>query len=130
MPTFQDGGAEVHVEYAQGVAVYRDVHALQASLLARLPGQVVFDVLRDRMAAEHRVAELVSAKLSGGRHHPSHADGCAQSLRMPAAARSGADHFLQCHHVGVNHAENGRNPFRPRTAIEAAAPMNVVSGDA
>jgi hypothetical protein len=62
----------------------------------------VFDVLRDWMMAEDRVAELMSAKLSGGRHHPPHAERRTERLRMSAAVRAGADHFLQCHDICVD----------------------------
>src|SRR5206468_10006905 len=78
MTTLQDRGAEVYIVDMERVTVESDVGALQASRLARLPGEIVLDVMRDRKAAEQRVPELVSAKLARGRHHPAHAERSAE----------------------------------------------------
>ena len=90
----------------------------------------MLDVLRDWEAAEHRVPELVSAKLTRRRHHPTHAEERADLLRMSAVVRAGADHFLQRDDVRVDGAKDGGGSFRTRAAVKAAAAMNVVCGDA
>ena len=95
MAALEDGRAEVHVVDVQRVAVDVDVGALQAPRFARLPRQIVLDVVRDREAAEDRVAELMAAQTAGRRHHPAHAERGADLLDVAAAVRAGADHFLQ-----------------------------------
>ena len=96
-----------------------DVRALQAALLARLPRQVVFGVMDDGEPAENGVAELVAAPLAGRRHHPAHPQGRADLLDVAAAARPGADHFLQRDDVGVDVAQHGGDSLGPRAPIHA-----------
>jgi hypothetical protein len=49
---------------------------------------------------------------------------------MAAVVRAGADHFLQRDDIGVDGAEDRGGSFRTGAAVEAAAAMNVVCGDA
>jgi hypothetical protein len=49
---------------------------------------------------------------------------------MAAAVRPRADHFLECDDVGVDGAEHRGDPIGTSPAVEAAAAMNVVGGDA
>ena len=116
MAALENRGAKVHVVDVQRLAVDGDVDALHAALLAGLPRQIVFDVLRDREAAEDRVAELMSAQVSRRRHHPSHAERGAEFFGVAAAVRAGADHFLQRDDVGVDGAEDRGDPLGPRAA--------------
>ena len=88
------------------------------------------EVVRDREAAEHDVAELVAAQLARRRHHPAHAERGADLLGVAAAVRPGADHFLQRDDVGVDRAQHRGDPLRARAAVQAAAAMDVVGGDA
>ena len=120
----------MHVVDVQRVAVDRDIDPLQAARLARLPRQILFEMLDDRQAAEDGVAELMAAQLPRRRHHPAHAERRAQALGVAAAVRTGADHFLQRHDVGVERSDHGRGALRPRAAVEAPAAMNVVGRDA
>ena len=130
MAALEDRGAEMDVVDVQRAAVDGDVDALQPPRLARLPRQIVLEVLRDRKAAEHGVAELVAAQLPRRRHHPAHAERRADLLGVAAAVRAGADHFLQRDDVGVDRAQHRGDALGPRPAVEAAAAMDVVGGDA
>ena len=120
----------MHVVDVQRVAGDRDIHPLQPARLARLPRQVLFEMLDDRQAAEDRVAELMAAQLPCGRHRPAHPERRAEALRVAAAVRTGSDHLLQRHHVGVERSDHGRGALRTRAAVEAPAAMNVVGRDA
>ena len=64
------------------------------------------------------------------RHHPAHAQRRAQLRRLARLERAGADHFLQRDDVGVDGREHAGDAFEARAAVEAAAAMNVVGGDA
>ena len=72
----------------------------------------------------------MAAQLTRRRHHPSHAEQRADLLGVAAVVRPGADHFLQRDDVGVDGAEHGGDALGARAAVEAAAAMNVVGGDA
>ena len=87
-------------------------------------------VMGDREAAQDDVAELVAAQLARRRHDPAHAERGADLLGVAAAARPGADHFLQRDDVGVDGAEHGGDALGTRAPVEAAAAMDVVGGDA
>jgi len=126
----EDRGAEMDVVDVQRGAVDGDVDALKAARLAGLPREIVFEVVRDRKAAEHRVAELMAAQLACGRHHPSHAERGAEFFRVPAAVRPRPHDFLQRDDVGVDGAEDGGNAVGTRAAIDAAAAVDVVGRDA
>src|SRR5689334_14392624 len=64
MAALEDRGAEMHVVEMQRAVIDRDVDALQASRLARLPREIVLEMMGDRKAAEDRVAELMAAQLA------------------------------------------------------------------
>ena len=64
----EDRGAEVDVIDVQRVAADRNVRALQASLLAGLPRQIVLGVMDDWQAAQDRVAKLMAAPFARRRH--------------------------------------------------------------
>ena len=51
-------------------------------------------------------------------------------LGVPAAVRPRADHFLQRDDVGVDGAQHGGDAIGTRAAVEAAAAVDVVGGDA
>src|SRR5256885_9976244 len=87
-------------------------------------------MLRDRMAAEYGIPEMVTAQLPRRRHHPAHAEHRAEFFGVAAAVRSGADHFLQRDDVGVDGVEHGGDSIRTGAAVEPTAAMNVVGGDA
>ena len=84
----------------------------------------------DRETAQDRVAELMAAKLSGRRHHPAHAQRRADLFDVAVASRARADHFLQRHDVGVDGAQNGRDPMGACAAVDSPTPMDVVGADA
>ena len=86
---------EVHVVEVQRVVADRDVHALAAARLARLPRQVVLRVVPDRKPAQHDVAEQAAAQVARRRHHPAHAEQRAELLGVAGERRAGADHLLQ-----------------------------------
>jgi hypothetical protein len=106
-----------------------DVHALQASALTRLPGQIVLEVVGDRMAAQDHVAELMAAEAPGGGHDPTHAERRADRFRLVAARDSRADYFLERDDIGIDGAQHRDDPIRPRAAIHALTPMDVVGDD-
>ena len=87
-------------------------------------------MLRDRMAAEHGIPEMVTAQLPRRRHHPAHAEHRAEFFGVAAAVRPGADHFLQRDDVGIDRAEHGGDAFGSCSAVEPAAAMDVVRRDA
>jgi len=89
----------------------------------------VLDVVGDGKTAQHRVAELVTAQVPGRRHHPAHAERGAELLGMAAAARPGPDHLLQRDDIGIDRPQDGCDTIRTGAAVEAAASMNVVSGN-
>jgi len=126
----ENRGAEVHVVDVERAAAGIDVDALHAARLARLPREIVLDVLDDWKTAEDGVAEMVSAQLPGGRHDPSHAERGADLFRMTAAARPGADDFLQRNDVRVDAPQYVCDAVRPGAAVESAAAVDVVGGDA
>ncbi len=130
MPALEQRRAEVDVVHVQRAAVGGDVDALHAARLARLPREIVFEMLRDGQPAEHRVAEQMAAQVPRRRHHPAHAQQRAELFDLAVAAWSGADHFLQRDDVGVDRAQHGGDAFRAGAAVEAAAAMDVVGGDA
>src|SRR5436190_3386172 len=126
----QNRGAEMNVvDVQRAAALEGDVDALYAPWLARFPRQIVFEVLRDRKAAQHRVAELVAPQLARRRHDPAHAERGAELLGVPAAAWTGADDFLQRHDIGVDRAQDTRDALGPRPSVEAPAAMDVVGRD-
>ena len=86
-------------------------------------------MLGDREPAEDRVAELVAAQQARRRHDPSHAERGADLFGVAAAARAGADDFLQRHDVGVDGPEHRGDAVGTRAPVEAAAPMDVVGGN-
>ena len=114
----------------QIAAVRRDVDALHAPRLAGFPRQVVFDMRGDRQPAQHRVAELMAAELPRRRHHPAHTELRAQFLRVSAGGGSRADHFLQRHDIGVDRAQDLRDPLGARASVDSAAAMHVVGRNA
>ncbi len=83
----------------------------------------------NRKPAEDGVAEGMSAPLTGGGHHPPHAERGAELFRVPAPVRPGADHFLQRDHIGFDRTKHGRSPLRTDAAVDAAATMDVVGRD-
>ena len=126
MPPLEDGGAEMDVVDVERPAVHGDVHALQSSRFARLPREIVLNVIGDRKTAQHGVAELMTAQVPGRRHHPTHAERRAELLGVPAIPRSGTHHFLQGDHVRINRTQHRGDTTGTGPAIEAAASMNVV----
>ena len=112
------------------VAADVDVRALHRALLARLPRQIVLRVVGDRKAAQDDVAELVAAQQAHRRHDPAHAERRADLLDLAAAARPGADHFLQRDDVRVDVPQHGGDAIGPRPSIHPAAAMDVVGDDA
>ena len=87
-------------------------------------------MLRNREAAQDGIAELMTAHEPRRRHHPSHAERRADFFRVARPVRASADHFLEGDDVGVDRAEDRRNPPGTRPAVESTAPVNVVSDDA
>ena len=130
MPPLENCGAEVDVVHMQCVTVERDVRPLQPPRLARLPRQIVLEVMRDRVAAEHGIPELMPTELACRRHDPSHAESGADLLGVADATRPCADHFLQRDDVGLDRVEHRRDAMGPRPAVESAASVNVVRDDA
>src|SRR5215472_16077081 len=102
-----------------------DIDALHAARLARLPRDVVLEVMRDRKAAENGVAELMTAELPRRRVHPTHAERRAELFRVSPSPRAGADDFLQRDDVSIDRAEHGRNAVGPRAAVESATAVHV-----
>ena len=129
MPPLEDGGPEMHVVNVERAAVHGDIDALKPPRLARLPRQIVLEVLDDRKPAEHGIAELMAAQMARGRHHPPHPEQRAELLRVPAVTRPRTDDFLQRDDVGVDDADQGGGAIGARASIEAAAAMNVVGRD-
>ena len=86
---FEYGGAEVNVIDVQREALQPDIDPLHASRFARLPGQVVLDVVHDRQPAEHRVAVRDAADRALDRHaHASVVDG-ARLAMLSATMKDG-----------------------------------------
>ena len=63
-------------------------------------------------AAQDDIAVCAQAQEPRGRHHPAHAKRGAELLRVAVVAWSGADHFLQRDHVGVDALQNLGDPLR------------------
>ena len=87
-------------------------------------------MLRNRETAEDGVAELMAAEQARRRHDPPHAECRTDLFSVPAAARSCAKHFLQRNDIGADRFDHRGDPFGPRSAVEAAAAMDIVSGNA
>jgi hypothetical protein len=130
MMPLQQRRAEVHVVEMQRVIAHGDVDALTVARLARLPREVVLEVRADRESAQDHVAEKASAQVSRRRHHPPHTKLRAELFRLAARRRPGADHLLERHDVGIHRADDVGDPGGARAPVEAAAAMDVVSGDA
>ena len=64
------------------------------------------------------------------RHHPAHAEQRAELLGMARGVRAGADHLLQRDDVGVDRPDDSAIAGRTGAAVEAAAAVDVVGGDA
>ena len=82
MASLEKRRAEVDVVQVQRVVAERDVDALAAARLARLPRQVVVRVVNDRVAAQDDVAEQAAAQMPRRRHHPAHAEQRAELFGM------------------------------------------------
>jgi len=130
MPPLENRRSEVDVVNVERRAVDEDVDPLHPARLAGLPRKIVLEVRRDRQPAEHGIAEVMTAELPRRGHHPAHPEHRADFFGMPAAAGPGADHFLQRHDVGADVIDDLRNPVRAGAAVQAAATMDVVGGDA
>ena len=83
VPALEKRRPQVHVVEMQRVVAERDVDALAAARLARLPREVVLRVMADRVAAEDDVAEERPAQMPGRRHHPSHPQQRTELLGVP-----------------------------------------------
>jgi hypothetical protein len=114
----------------QRVIVERQVDALDAAVLARLPRQIVLNVMAHRKPAEHHVPEKRRAQVACRRHDPAHAERGAQFGRLSGLERTGANHFLERDDVGIDHREHAGDALETGAAVETAAAMNVVGGDA
>ena len=130
MTPLENRRAEMDVVHVQGMAVERDVGSLQAARLARLPREIVLEMVRDWKAAEHGVAELMASTLTRRRHHPSHTERGANLLGVTVAAGPCSHDFLQRHHIGVDRAEHRGDAIGPRPTVESAPAVNVVRDDA
>ena len=130
VPALEKRRAQVDVVEVQRVVAERDVDALAAARLARLPREVVLRVMADRVAAEDDVAEQRAAQMPGRRHHPPHPQQRTELLGVALRARPGANDFLQRDDVGLDCADHLRNPRRIGAPVEPAAAMDVVGGDA
>jgi hypothetical protein len=127
---FEHGGAEMHVVDMQDAALAEiEIGALTRPRLAGAPRQVVLAVMHDGEAAQHDVAEQVTPEMADRGHHPAHADRRADLFGLSGSSRSGPDHFLQRHDVGIDVAQDLDDAVRCGTAIHAAAPVNVVGRD-
>ena len=105
-----------------------NVTPLEAALLAGAPRQIVLGAVDDRIAAEHDVAEEASSQVTGGCHHPAHAQRGADFLRVTTGGRPGADHFLQRDDVRLDAADDLRDSLRAGAPVEATAAVYVVGG--
>ncbi len=85
--------------------------------------------MHDGEAAQHDVAEQVTPEMADRGHHPAHADRRADLFGLSGSSRSGPDHFLQRHDVGIDVAQDLDDAVRCGTAIHAAAAVNVVGRD-
>ena len=130
VPTFEEGGPEVHVVEMERVVAECDVDTLTAARFLSLPRQVVLRVMGDRMPAQHHVAEQAAAQMTRRRHHPSHADERADFLGVPLRVRAGADDFLERNHIRVDRPDDFGHAGRIGPPVHAAAAMDVVGGDA
>lgn len=126
IPSLENGGAEVDVVDVQSMSVDVDIGPLQAARLARLPGQIVFDVMEDRQSAQHDVAELVFAQSASRCHDPTHPQRRADLFDVATAARPWTDHFLQRDDVGVDGAQDRSDPIWAGPAIHPTTTVNVV----
>ena len=68
--------------------------------------------------------------MTGRGHHPAHAERGAQFRRLAGLERRGAHHFLQRDDVGVDGGQHRGDALQPRPAIEPAAAVDIVGGDA
>ena len=121
---------EVDVVEVQHVAAADvEIDALRQARLAGLPGQVVLLMVPDGKVAEHDVAEERVAQVPRRRHHPAHAKRRADLRGLPGLERARADDFLQRDDVGLDGGEHGGDALRAASAVETAAPVDVVGDD-
>ncbi len=113
-----------------GMAAEIEIHAHAARAARRSSRRGCSGSGGHREAAEHDVAELVVAQRARRRHHPAHAQRRAKLLGVAGMAGAGTNHFLQRDHVSADRLQHLRDALGPRAAVEPAAPVNVVRGDA
>lgn len=130
MTALQNGSAQMDVVKVQRLISNRDVNSLAAARFTGAPRQVVLEMLTNRQPRQDDVAELMTAKLTCGRHDPAHAERCANFFRVRDAARTRSHDLLQGDEICVNCSEDVNRAAGSRSSVEAAAAVNVVGGDA
>jgi hypothetical protein len=102
------------------------IDALAAASLPPLPAQIVFVMLSNGQAAEDDIAEQMPSQTTRWRHHPAHAECCAQFRNMSRMCRARSHRFLQRDHVRVKTFQDSRRPGRKHTTIHAPTSVDVV----
>ena len=100
MPALEERGPEMHVVEMQPVVAEGHVDTLATARFARFPREVVVRVVKDRVAAEHDVAEETAAKMARRRHHPAHPQQRPEFFGMARRVRAGADDLLEAMRSG------------------------------
>ena len=89
----------------------------------------MLDVVANRQATHHDVAEQVGPESARRRHHPAHAQRGADLLGVAAPAWSGPDDLLEGDDVRSDPLKHRRDSERQDPSVESTRPVDVVSHD-
>lgn len=132
LAALQIAGAEMNIEDVNQFS--RRDFQITANTAALFPAgrrKVIRFHISDGKAADQHISVSSTAQLAGFSNVISIAHGLGKVLGLILlfAASSETDHFLQRDYVGIQFAQDLRNPEWANTSIHAPAFVGVISGD-
>lgn len=130
MSAFEEGRAEMHIEYVKSVIVYFDIGAKATARLASPNAQVIVESPMHGEASEQDVSVRTAVEFSGLARKTIHLKFFGYESRLILLARPAvkADDFLKRDDIGVEFAQNFDYARGAHFSVETFALVNVISG--
>ena len=128
---FQEGSAQVNIEYVQGRRVDLDVRPETSSWLAAHCRNVIVPADVDRKMRQYDITVASAVQMPGLAECEIQSQFFRNKLSLIrlAAPSLDAQDLLKRKDIGINLAENIDDAARPHTAVEPPAFVNVIGDD-